>query len=63
MSLCIALRDYDPAKLHRHRLLKYRPYLVSNGNLRLEDVCTLEDFSVDEHTCQLMADVVCGDLP
>ena len=63
MLYCIALRNYDPHTLHRHRLLNYRLNLVSSVNICLEESCTLEDFSVDDHTCHLMADVVCGDLP
>lgn len=63
MPLCIALCNYDPGTQFRHRLLKYRLNMVGTGNIRTEEASDMEDFSVDEHTCQLMADVVCGDLP
>ena len=55
--------NYDPYTLHRLRLLKYRPYLVSSGYICLEEVCSLDDCGVDDHSCHLMANAICGDLP
>ena len=63
IQVYIALMNYDPYTLHRRRLLKYRPYLVSNGNIRLEEACLLEDCGVSDYSCRLMAYAVCGDLP
>ena len=60
---CIALKNYDRNTLCRHRLLKYRPHMVSTSNIRLEEACSLEDCSVDDYSCHIMADAVCGDLP
>jgi hypothetical protein len=37
--------------------------MVSSGYIRLEEACFMEDFSIDDHSCHLVADAVCGYLP